>query len=120
MPESRYILSSIVRRELKQRNLTADEVLREALNIKTEGFTAGDKFFPEGTVFIAWYKNKPLSATVKNGMLHAEGKEYSSLSAAAAHYTGRPTTNGWDFWSVRVPGKAEFIPAHKAGEKIAA
>lgn len=120
MSESRYSLSSIVQRELKQRNLSADEIIREALNIKTEGFSSGDKYFPEGTVFIAWYKNKALSALVKNGAIECEGKQYSSLSGAAAHYTGRPTTNGWDFWSVRVPGKSEFVPAHKAAEKRAA
>ena len=113
----RYMISPTVQRELKTRNLTADEILREALNIKTEGFTAGDKYFPEGTVFIAWYKNKALSAVVKNGAIECEGKAYSSLSGAAAHYTGRATTNGWDFWSVRVPGKAEFIPAHKAASE---
>lgn len=116
----RYSVSSIVQRELKQRNLTADEVLRDALNIKTEGFTSGNRYFPEGTVFIAWYKGSARSALVRNGVLEVEGKAYSSLSAAAARYTGRPTTNGWDFWSVRVPGKAEFIPAYKTAEKRAA
>lgn len=115
----RYLISSAVQRELNKRNLTADEVLREALKIKTEGFTTGDKYFPEGTVFIAWYKNKALSAVVKNGAIECEGKSYTSLSGAAAHFTGRPTTNGWDFWSVRVPGKAEFLPAHRAAERAA-
>lgn len=110
----RFGLSATVQRELKARNLRADEVIREALHIKEEGFTAGDKHFPEGTVFIAWYKNKALSAIATKGFIEVEGKQYTSLSGAAAHYTGRPTTNGWDFWSVRVPGKAEFIPAHKA------
>jgi len=120
MSDSRYSLSPIVQRELKNRDLSADEVIREALRIKNEGFTAGkDKYFPEGTVFIAWYKNRALSAVVKNGALEVEGKEYSSLSAAAAHYTGRPTTNGWDFWSVRLPGKSEFIPAPKAAQAAA-
>jgi len=116
----RYLISPTVQRELKLRNVTADEILREALKIKTEGFISGDKYFPEGTVFIAWYKSKALSAVVKNGAIECEGKQYSSLSGAAAHYTGRPTTNGWDFWSVRVPGKAEFVPAHKAAETRAA
>jgi len=117
----RCLISSTVQRELKARNLTADELLREALKIKTEGFTTSDnRYFPEGTVFIAWYKNKALSAVVKNGAVECEGKSYTSLSGAAAHYTGRPTTNGWDFWSVRVPGKAEFIPAYKAAETRAA
>lgn len=117
---TRSLISSTVQRELKQRNLTADEVLREALDIKTEGLISGNKYFPEGAVFIAFYKGKPLAAIVKNGALEVEGKSYTSLSAAAAHYTGRPTTNGWDFWSVRVPGKSGFIPAHKAAETRAA
>lgn len=112
----RYMISPTVQRELKARNLTADEILREALNIKTEGISVGSRFLPEGTVLIAWYKNKALSAVIKNGAVECEDKSYTSLSAAAAHYTGRATTNGWDFWSVRVPGKAEFIPAHKAAE----
>lgn len=116
----RYSISPIVQRELKARNVTADEVLRDALKIKNEGFTSGEKFFPEGTVFIAWYKNRALSAMVKDGCIEVDGKPYSSLSGAAAHFTGRPTTNGWDFWSVRVPGKAEFIPAKAAAEKRAA
>lgn len=116
----RYSLSTTVQRELKAKNLTADEVLREALHIKNEGFIAGDKYFPEGTVFVAYYKERALSAKVKNGAIECDGETFTSLSGAAAHFTGRPTTNGWDFWSVRVPGKSEFIPAHKAGEPIAA
>jgi hypothetical protein len=111
---SRFFLSMTVQKELKTRNLTADQVLREALGVKAEGFTAGDKYFPEGTVFIAWYKDRALSAVVKNGVIDVEGKSYTSLSGAAAHYTGRPTTNGWDFWSVRIPGRTEFVPAYKA------
>ena len=107
----RYILSPHVQRELKARNLTADEVIREALHIKLEGFTSGETHFPEGPVFIAFYKGHALSAIATKGFLEVEGKQYTSLSAAAAHYTGRPTTNGWDFWNVRMPGKKEFIPA---------
>lgn len=112
---TRYALSTLVQQELKRKNLTADEVLREALNIRTEGFTTSDgKHFPEGTVFVAVYKDKAVSATVKEGALNCEGKSYSSLSAAAAHFTGRATTNGWDFWFARVPGALGFIPAKKA------
>lgn len=114
-------ISSAVSRELKQRNLTADAVLREALGIKSEGFTTTDgKYFPEGTQFIALYKNKALSAIATKGGIEVEGKSYTSLSAAAAHFTGRATTNGWDFWFVRVPGQNGFIPAAKAASKKAA
>jgi hypothetical protein len=109
-----FQISSIVKKELSQKNLSADELLRKALDLKTEGFTSGGKHFSEGTVFLAWYKNKALAALVKNGAIEVEGKFYSSLSAAAAHYTGRPTTNGWDFWYFREPGKSEFIQAKKA------
>lgn len=116
----RNSLSPIVQRELSKRNLTADEVLREALNINPAGFIAGDKYFPEGTVFVAWYKGKALSAQVKRGAIECEGKSYLSLSAAAAHYTGRPTTNGWDFWAARIPGKTEFLPPKKAAVEIQA
>lgn len=117
----RYAVSTTVQRELKQRNLTADGVLREALNIKTEGFTTPDgKYFPEGTPFLAWYKGKALSAIATKGGIEVEGKIYSSLSAAAAHYTGRPTTNGWDFWFAKAPDKLAFVPAKEAAEKRAA
>jgi Restriction Enzyme Adenine Methylase Associated len=116
----RIQISATVQRELNKRNLTADEVLREALGVKITGLISGNKFFPEGTVFVAWYKNKALSAIVKDGALECEGQRYSSLSAAAAHYTRRPTTNGWDFWSVRKKGTTEFLPAHKAAETFRA
>lgn len=114
-------ISTTVQRELKKRNLTAEGVLREALNIKSEGFTTPDgKYFPEGTVFVAVYKGKALSATATKGSIEVDGKSYSSLSAAAAVYTDRPTTNGWDFWFVRAPGKMAFVPAKEAAEKRAA
>ena len=76
----RYSISTIVQRELKARNLTADEILREALKIKTEGFISGDRYFPEGSVFIAWYKNKALSAVVKNGAIEAGDKVKTALA----------------------------------------
>jgi hypothetical protein len=108
-------LSPIVERKLKESGLSMEEILRNALGIKPEGFTTSDgKYFPEGTVFIAWYKNRPLAAIVESGAIKTENKSYTSLSAAAAHYTGRPTTNGWDFWSVKTPGKNEFLPISKA------
>lgn len=117
----RFALSATVQRELKRKKLAADEVLREALKIKSEGFTTPDgKHFPEGTVFIALYKERAVAATVTDSKINVEGKIYSSLSAAAAHFTGRPTTNGWDFWYVRLPGKAQFVPAKEAVEQKAA
>lgn len=115
---SRLQISNAVQKELKERNLTADEVLRRALKIKTEGFTTSDGIhIPEGTVFLAWYKGRALSAVASNGNIEADGKSFSSLSAAAAHFTGRPTTNGWDFWYVKKPGEAAFVSANSIKEK---
>lgn len=117
MPANRFEISQAVQKILKEKNLQADEVLRKALNVKIEGFTTPDGVhFPEGTVFIAWYKGRAVSAIIKGGTINVDGKTYTSLSAAAAHFTGRPTTNGWDFWFVKAPGKSEFVPASRLAE----
>lgn len=114
---SRYDLSPVVQKRLKDLNLTAEDVIRKALNL-TEGFTTSDgTHFPEQTVFLAWYKDRACSAIVKDGALTIEGKRFTSLSAAAAHYTGRATTNGWGFWSVKYPGKQDFVLASTLGPK---
>jgi hypothetical protein len=115
---SRYELSQTVQRRLKEENLTADEVLRKALGMKNEGFSTSDgTYFPEGSVFLTWYKDRACSAVVKDGAIDIDGKTFTSLSAAAAHYTGRPTTNGWSFWSVKIPGKQEFVLCSTLGPR---
>lgn len=117
---SRYELSKAVQQRLKDENLTADDVLRKALGMKNEGFTTSDgTYFPESSVFLTWYKDRACSAIIKNGAIDIEGKTFNSLSAAAAHYTGRPTTNGWSFWSVKLPGKQEFVLASTLGPRSA-
>ena len=46
----RYQISASVQTKLKEMNLTAEEVIRKALSIKTEGLaTSEGVFFPEGT-----------------------------------------------------------------------
>jgi hypothetical protein len=116
---SRYELSQAVQKRLKDENLTADEVLRKALGMKKDIFTTSDGTeFPDESVFLAWYKDRAVSAVVKNGALTVEGKQVTSLSAAAAHYTGRATTNGWDFWSVKLPGSKDFVLCSKIGPKV--
>jgi hypothetical protein len=105
----RFEISAPVKKAIERENLKVDKVLRQALGIPEEGF----RDFPEGTIFLAWYKDRPFSAAVRNGKLKIDDKEFSSLSGAAAHITGRPTTNGWAFWLVRYPGKQEFIPIPK-------
>lgn len=108
---SRYQISTLVQKKLKELNLTAEDVIRKALDIKSEGFTPAEGvFFPEGTALLAWYKDRPHWGIVKNGSIDMEGEAFSSISGAAAKVTGRPTTNGWDFWLVKMPGKNEFVP----------
>jgi hypothetical protein len=106
----RYQISSLVQNKLKELNLTAEDVIRKALNIKVEGIITDGIAFPEGTVFLSWYKDAAHTARVKEGSIIINGKSVTSVSAAAAVVTGRATTNGWDFWTVKLPAKNEFIP----------
>jgi hypothetical protein len=104
----RYEISPQLMKILRERNLTAEEVIRKALGIKAEGLNAEGVFFPEGTAFLAWYKDNAHVGRVKEGAIEINGKRFTSVSGAAASVTGRPTTNGWSFWMVKLPGKNEF------------
>lgn len=108
----RFQLSALVQKALTEQKLTADKVIRKALGLKSEGLSTPEGvFFPEGTAFLAWYKDKPHWAVVKEGEITFDDKShFVSVSGAAAKVTGRPTTNGWAFWLIKVPGKNEFIP----------
>ena len=111
MTRNTFEISAAVRKALKAKNLTADAVLREALGIKNEGLVTSEGVtFPEGTIFVAWYKERAHGAIVKNSLLEIDGNTFTSVSGAAAHITGRPTTNGWAFWTCQFPGKKEFVP----------
>lgn len=111
---ARYQISPLVQKRLKEMNLTADEVIRKALDIKAEGLSTSEGVhFPEGTVFLAWYKDHAHVARVKEGNIVVDGRpsdSFNSVSGAAAAITGRPTTNGWSFWTVKLPGKNDFSP----------
>lgn len=110
MPPSRFSLSQLVQKTLTDRDLNADEVIRKALDIKAEGLsTVEGVFFPEGTALLAWYKDNAHVGRVKEGAIEVNGERYSSVSGAAASITGRPTTNGWSFWMVKLPGKNDFV-----------
>lgn len=108
---SRFQISPILQKRLREANLTAEEVIRKALDIKPEGFTTAEgPHFPEGTAFLAWYKDEPYTARVKDGSVVINGEAFTSLSGAAAKITGRATTNGWDFWGlVKMPNRNEFV-----------
>lgn len=102
-----------VAKALEAVGMSADDFLRQALNIKAEGFTTSEGVsFPEGTAFLAWYKDRPHWGHVKNGALEIDGERFTSVSSAAGKITHRPT-NGWDFWQCKLPGKSEFVRISK-------
>ena len=106
---NRYEISAAVQKRLKELNLTAEEVIKKALGIKAEGMTSEGVYFPEGTDLLAWYKDGPHHGKIKEGFIVIDGKQYPSVSAAAASITGIKTTNGWDFWMMKLQGKNEFV-----------
>lgn len=109
----RNAISPLVQKRLKEMDLNADDVLRKALNIKAEGLaTSEGAFFPEGTTFISFYKEEIFTGVVKDGaiLMKHSSKSFTSVSGAAADVTGRPTTNGWAFFMVKLPGKNEVVP----------
>lgn len=116
------VISLAVAKALEGSVKSADEILREALKVKADGLsTAEGVLFPEGTAFLAWYKERPYWGHVKNGAIEIQGERFTSVSAAAGKITKRPT-NGWDFWQCKVPGKSEFVRISKLriGEEVAA
>lgn len=102
-------ISDAVAKALLASGKSAEDFLRETLKIKIKGLTTAEGVaFPEGTAFLAWYKDRPYWGHVKNGALEIMGERFTSVSAAAVKVTGRPT-NGWDFWQCKHPGKGEFV-----------
>lgn len=102
-------ISDAVSNALKAAGMSAEDFLRAALKVKVEGLTTAEGVsFPEGTAFLAWYKDRPYWGHVKNGALEFMNERFTSVSAAAVKVTNRPT-NGWDFWQCKLPGKGEFV-----------
>lgn len=75
---------------------------------KAKATRAARKLPDEGTKLYARYKGKNYEAVIKDGAVHHGGKPYPTLSAAGKAVTGKPTCNGWVFWSTekRAPRKA--------------
>ena len=106
-------VSDAVAKALEEAKRTADEVLREALKVAPDGMATGEGVtFPEGTAFLAWYKDRPYWGHVHGGMLEIQGERFTSVSSAAGKVTHRPT-NGWDFWQAKLPGSSEFVKINK-------
>ena len=102
-------ISNAVADALKATGFSAEDFLRVALKVEIKGLTTTEGVtFPEGTSFLAWYKDRPYWGHVKNGALEIMGERFTSVSAAAVKIAGRPM-NGWDFWQCKMPGKGEFV-----------
>jgi hypothetical protein len=106
-------ISTAVAKALDAVGMSAEDFLRQALNVKVDGFSTKEGVtFPEGTAFLAWYKDRPYWGHVKNGALEIQGERFTSVSGAAAKVTKRPT-NGWDFWQCKLPNSGEFVRISK-------
>lgn len=115
MPKSAQktiVVPAVIAKALNQSGKSVEELLRAALGIKEEGLEADGVIFPEGTAFMAWYKDRPYWGHVKDGAIELMGESFPSVSAAAVKITGKPT-NGWDFWQCKLPGSGEFVRISK-------
>jgi len=64
---------------------------------------AGTAIYPRGQKF-----SESVGTINAEGMVEVSGQSFSSLSAAAEHFTGRPT-NGWWWWCVEVLGEKQEL-----------
>lgn len=109
----RVKLSADVERALANRAVDLDSILRNALGLSAKSMTTPEGTeLPEGTDFLAWYgpAGRPFWGKLKDGQIEMFGERFPTVSAAAAKITGRPTTNGWEFWQVKLPGQTRFVP----------
>lgn len=106
-------VSSEVAAAVQASNKTADEMLRDILQIDKGSFKARHGvILPEGTALMSWYKDRAYYAKVSNGTIEIMDEHYDSPSAAAEKVTGCHV-NGWTFWHCRMPGKRDFVPLDK-------
>lgn len=99
----KIIVSDEVAKAITASKKSADEILRQALGLSTNGFVArGGVILPEGTTLISFYKDRPYYATIKEGSIEIMGETFKSPSAAAEKITGCHV-NGWTFWQCKLP-----------------
>lgn len=95
-------------------SMTENDVIRELLGLNKsikepiaallneQPWVCKGTSFPHGSKFRATYKGQLYTGEVVNGALEANGKRYTSPSAAAVSITGNPV-NGWRFWECSLP-----------------
>jgi hypothetical protein len=71
--------------------------------------------FPAGTEFRATHKGKLYLGSVASGALVVGGKAYRSPSAAAVEIT-KVSTNGWAFWTCKLPNSEAWVQLKRLRE----
>lgn len=117
MMSKKLIVSNDVFDAVVASKKTADEIIREALQMTSSGLnTREGVFLPEGTDLLAWYKDRPYYAKVRDNQIEIMGENFNSVSAAAKRVT-KSQVNGWTFWQCKLPGKSEFVSMEKLRTK---
>lgn len=97
---------------------TPAAILRRLLKIdKTpDGWFAQGVFLPNGTKIRMGYGDDPtLTGEIKNGQWVIRGRKFTSPSTAATAFVSRTRgrknarVNGWHYWHVCPPGRAEWV-----------
>jgi len=99
----------------KHEGISPNDVLREVFGLQPRQESLAQKaqsgkswvvkgvVFPHGTEFRSSYKGQMYYATVDNGFLVLNDKQFSSPSRAAMSIT-KNSVNGWKFWECKMPG----------------
>lgn len=108
MQKSVHVSPEVIR-ALSTSEKTADEILREVLHVQAAaGMVVGGVTFPEGTLFLAWHKDRPHWGRVVKGELDINGTTYQTLTKATRAITHRGGT-GWDLWLCKMPNSQDFV-----------
>jgi Restriction Enzyme Adenine Methylase Associated len=101
--------------------VTYNDVIRELLGLQKlpkspanggKPWAVSGTSFPAGSQFMADYKGKNYSGTVRDGKLELDGRRFSTPSAAAVYVKGH-NANGWRFWKCKLPGASQFVPIER-------
>lgn len=92
-------------------DVNIENVVRQALGmppLDTDGWTVKGVYFPKGTFFRTWYKDRPYWGEVRDGALYIEGKRYSTPSEATGVFV-QPPINGWRVWEAKFPDSRTWV-----------
>lgn len=102
--------------------VTYNDVIRELLGLRKADKPAASNgkpwvvsgtSFPPGSQFMADYKGKTYSGTVRGGKLELDDGRRFSTPSAASSYIKEHNSNGWRFWKCKLPGTPQFVPIER-------